>query len=99
MPIRRSEVLGIAALARLEVTGDGVDRTVAELARILEFVERMRVLDAGADPAPPDGAAGDGLREDATGTRGLTAESALAMAPEAADGFFLIPPVLEAGEP
>lgn len=95
MAIERAEVERIAALARLEIGEDAIERTARELSAVLEFVATLRKLDlGGCDPttfAPP----GAPLREDRPNGRRLTPEQALAMAPEAEDGFFLVPPIVE----
>ena len=91
----RAEVERIAALARLEIGEDSIDRTARELSEVLEFVAALRKLDlGGCEPttfAPPDAP----LREDRPNGRRLTPEKALEMAPEAEDGFFLVPPIVE----
>jgi len=95
MAIRRDEVLRIAELARLEVPDAELERVAAELSAVLEYAQALNRLDlAGCEPlgfAP----AGAPLREDAPDGRQLGAERALAMAPEAEGGFFVVPPVVE----
>ena len=91
----REEVRRIAALARLELDDEALERTARELAGILAFVETLQRLDlAGCEPsafAP----AGAPLREDVPDGRRLTNEAALAAAPAAEEGFFLVPPIVE----
>jgi len=93
--IQREDVERIAELARLEIPAARLERVAAELSAVLDFVGALARLDLqGAEPshfAPVPGA----LREDVTDGRRLTAEQALAMAPEAEGGFFLVPPVVE----
>ncbi len=95
MKIERDEVLRIAALAKLELPADRVDETAAQLSRVLEFVAALDRLDlSGCEPsvlAP----AGQPLREDAPGVRGLDPDTATACAPEHEDGYFVVPPVVE----
>ncbi len=99
MTIRREEVEAIAELARLEIPEERIERMAAELSEVLAFAEAVRRLDLeGCEPsafAP----AGVPLREDAPDGRRLSPEDALAMAPEAEDGFFLVPPIVENLEP
>jgi len=93
--IQREDVERIAELARLEIPAARLERVAAELSAVLDFVGALGRLDLqGAEAshfAPTPGA----LREDATDERRLTVEQALAMAPEAEGGFFLVPPVVE----
>jgi aspartyl-tRNA(Asn)/glutamyl-tRNA(Gln) amidotransferase subunit C len=97
--MRRDEVEKIAELARLTIPEERLERVAAELSAVLEFAEAIRRLDlAGYEPAafaPVDAP----LREDVVNGRRLTAEDALAMAPESEDGFFLVPPVVDNLEP
>lgn len=95
MTIRREDVERIAELARLEIPEAGMERIAAELSAVLDFVGALNRLDlAGLAPTSlaPDGVP---LREDEPDGRRLATEDAMAMAPEAEDGFFLVPPVVE----
>lgn len=95
MSISRDEVRRIAELARLEIPEERIERMAAELSAVLEFADTLSKLDLeGCEPtvfAP----AGTPLREDAPDGRTLTPDVALAAAPEAEHGFFLVPPVVE----
>jgi len=51
MAITREEVLHVARLARLELTGDEVERLTGELSAILEAVSKVSELDL--DDVPP----------------------------------------------
>jgi len=95
----RETVNRIAELARLEIPEARRDAVAAELTRILEFVATLDRLDAAGDPPLPGVACDGGLREDREDGRRLGAEAALAGAPEADDGFFVVPPVVEHLEP
>lgn len=95
MAIDRDEVERIAALARLAIPEAERDRVAAQLSAVLEYAAALQTLDlSGCEPthfAP----AGSALREDAANGRRLSPEAALAAAPEAEDGFFLVPPIVE----
>jgi aspartyl-tRNA(Asn)/glutamyl-tRNA(Gln) amidotransferase subunit C len=95
MSIDRGEVERIAALARLEIAEEAMERTARQLSEVLEFVTTLRQLDLeGCEPtafAPPEAP----LREDLLDGRRLPAEVALAAAPSHEDGFFLVPPIVE----
>ncbi len=99
MAIGREEVARIAELARLEIPADRVERLAAELSEVLEYARVLEGLDlAGCEPLA-FAAPGAPLRADEPDGRRLAAEDALAMAPEAEGGFFLVPPVVEYLEP
>jgi aspartyl-tRNA(Asn)/glutamyl-tRNA(Gln) amidotransferase subunit C len=94
MSIDRDEVRRIAALARIELAEEELDRTAAQLSEILAFVETLNKLDL-EDCAPTAFApASAPLREDVPNGRRLTTKAALAAAPAAEDGFFLVPPIV-----
>src|SRR5262245_49896562 len=95
MAIDRDEVRRIAELARLEVAPERLDRLAAGLSAVLAYAGALNRLDlAGCAPSTfaPDDAP---LREDTPNGRRLATDAALAGAPEAEDGFFLVPPVVE----
>jgi len=95
MAITREEVEKVAELARLEIPAEREGRMVEELSAVLDFVAALDRLDlAGCEPsafAPAEAP----LREDRPDGRRLTNEQALAMAPAAEHGFFLVPPIVE----
>ena len=95
MPLDRAEVLRIAALARLEIGEDAITRTAAELSDVLDFVAALRRLDLGGCEPTAFAPADSPLREDEANGRRLAAGVALAGAPEAEGGFFLVPPIVE----
>ncbi len=93
--MKLDDVRNIAALARLEVPEERLERVAQELSAVLAFVETLGQLDlTGCEPmsVAPDGAP---LREDVRDGRTLGTEAALAAAPERDGPFFLIPPVVE----
>jgi aspartyl-tRNA(Asn)/glutamyl-tRNA(Gln) amidotransferase subunit C len=98
MGIRPEEVRRVAALARLELRDDEVERLAAELTAVLDYAAALRRLELPEADAEPV-AAGSALREDVPGPPALTPEQALAMAPESADGFFVVPAFVENPEP
>ena len=99
MAIRRDEVRRIAELARLEIREEDLGRIAGELSAVLDYAQALKRLDlADCEPlgsAPP----GAPLRADEPDGRGLSQEEALAMAPEAEGGLFIVPPVMEGQEP
>src|SRR5262245_20088960 len=99
MAMERDDVLRVAELARLELEDADVDRMARELSAVLDFVAAIQRLDlAHSKPsvfAPTNAAP----REDALDDRRLTPEQATAAAPEAEDGYFLVPPIVENVQP
>ncbi|HXG65744.1 MAG TPA: Asp-tRNA(Asn)/Glu-tRNA(Gln) amidotransferase subunit GatC, partial [Blastocatellia bacterium] len=51
MPITRTDVEKIAALARLELTGEEVESFTGQLGAILEYIDKLNELDT-TDVAP-----------------------------------------------
>ncbi|MGE5504688.1 MAG: Asp-tRNA(Asn)/Glu-tRNA(Gln) amidotransferase subunit GatC [Actinomycetota bacterium] len=95
MSLDKSAVRAIAELARIEVAEDELEPLAGELSKILTFVEQLSEVDTSgvevmtsvADITAP-------LRADKV-TDGGYAEAVLANAPEAMDGFFTVPKVVE----
>jgi aspartyl-tRNA(Asn)/glutamyl-tRNA(Gln) amidotransferase subunit C len=87
----REQVLYVAKLARLRLSDDEVDRMAGELSQILEHVETMNELDLeGVEPTSHVVDLTNVLREDVP-RDGLDKDTALAQAPDAADGGFRVP--------
>jgi aspartyl-tRNA(Asn)/glutamyl-tRNA(Gln) amidotransferase subunit C len=93
------QVRRVAELARLELDPAELEQAARELSAILEFAATLRELDlAGSEPSVFASEAG-ALRDDAEDGRGLTAAEATAAAPEAEDGYFIVPPIVENLQP
>jgi aspartyl-tRNA(Asn)/glutamyl-tRNA(Gln) amidotransferase subunit C len=97
MGIRPEEVRRVAELARLELRDDELERVAAELTAVLEYAAAIRRLEFEPDAAVAV-PAGSALREDEPAPP-LTADAALAMAPESEAGFFVVPAFVENVEP
>lgn len=97
MAVDRDEVLHIARLARLRLTEAEVTTFQQQLSDILEYVAQLDELDT-ADVEPTTHAVPlvMHLRPDIVEPR-LTHDDVLANAPDAADGHFRVPKVVEGG--
>lgn len=91
MSIGRNEVLHVAKLAELAVPESELDRLVEQMNRIVDYVAQLDQVPADrmADPFLP-GPQAVALREDVEGAAPLARPPA-EIAPEFADGFFLVP--------
>jgi aspartyl-tRNA(Asn)/glutamyl-tRNA(Gln) amidotransferase subunit C len=91
MSIGRDEVMHVARLAELAVPEGELDRLVEQLNRIVDYVAQLDRIpgDRAAAPFLP-GPRSVELREDVPGPVPLVRPPA-ELAPEFADGFFLVP--------
>lgn len=93
-PISREDVAKVARLARLELTDEELDRFTGQLAGILGHAEDLNAIDvAGLRTTAHPHELTNVLRED-TPRPSLEVDAVLAMAPEASDGRFQVPPVM-----
>lgn len=92
--ISREDVAHVARLARLDVTGDELDRFAEQLGAVLEHAADLAALDTGGVPptAHPYPLA-NVLRDDVV-RPSLDRDEVLAMAPAAEDGRFRVPRIL-----
>lgn len=87
----RAQVLHVAALAKLELSEQEVERMAGELSKVLDHVEKIRELELeGIPPTAHVVDAAGPLRSDQPEPC-LTAEQALASAPERVAGGFGVP--------
>jgi aspartyl-tRNA(Asn)/glutamyl-tRNA(Gln) amidotransferase subunit C len=95
MSLDISAVRAIATLARIELAEEELAPLAGELSKILDFVEQLSEVDTDG-VAPMSSVADQGLpmRPDVV-TDGGIADRILANAPEAAEGFFTVPKVVE----
>ncbi len=91
MSIGRDEVRHVAKLAELAVREEDLDRLVSQLNRIVDYVAQLDQVPA-TRPAEPflPGPTAVALREDVPGPMPLARPPA-ELAPEFAEGFFLVP--------
>ena len=95
MKISKDEVKETAELARLEFTEKELEKFTVQLGRILDSIEDLNELDTeNTKPTSHVLELSTPLREDKVNQL-ITAEDALENAPEANDGFFVVPKVIE----
>ena len=96
MQLTPEEIDHIALLARLELTGEERERAGVELSQILGYFEALSQLDTeGVVPMAHVVPLVNVLRPDVV-RPSLPREAVLQNAPEAADGMFQVPRVVEA---
>ena len=95
--IDRAQVRHVARLARLQLSPEEEERFAAQLAHVLEYIERLAGVDvSGVEPLAFAGDAEAGLQLRADETRpGLPREQVLEQAPQADGQAFLVPRILE----
>ncbi|WP_308915735.1 Asp-tRNA(Asn)/Glu-tRNA(Gln) amidotransferase subunit GatC [Jannaschia sp. LMIT008] len=95
MSIDRETARKVASLARIRVPDDRLDALAGEFNAILSFVEQLREVDVDG-VAPMTSVTPMRLpRRDDVVTEGGQADAVLANAPEAREGFFAVPKVVE----
>ena len=95
MAIDAATVRKVAKLARIREPNERLEPLARELSGILGWIEQLNEVDVeGVEPMTSAVAATLPLREDAV-TDGGDRDAILANAPADADGFFVVPKVVE----
>ncbi len=95
MSLERSDVEKIAHLARLGVSEDELDSVVSDLSNILDLVEQLSAVDTtGVVPMAHPLHMAQRLREDVV-TENDQRQLFQSIAPEAEEGLYLVPKVIE----
>ena len=95
--ISREDVVHVAALARLGLTDEEIDRMQGQLNRILEAVGELRAVDTSSvGPTAQVIALENVMREDVV-RAGIGREAALANAPLREGSLLRVPVILEEG--
>lgn len=95
MSVTGDDVRKVAKLARLDLAEDAVPALTDELNGILAMVEELQAVDVdGVEPMTSVTPMRLKRREDEI-TDGDAADAVLANAPESAEGFFVVPKVVE----
>ena len=94
MKISREEVIHVADLARLDVDEERIDTFAVQLGKILEYVDTLENVDTtGVRPTSHAISMTNAFREDDEKQR-FDRDSALANAPDKAEGSFIVPKVV-----
>ena len=95
MSIDRETARRVAKLARIKVEEDALDALAGEFNAILGFVEQLNEVDVeGVEPMTSVTPMRLKRREDVV-TEGDQADKVLSNAPDAREGFFAVPKVVE----
>jgi len=95
MSLTRDDVYRIAHLARIEISEDQANATLAQLNDIFAMIEKMQRVDTeGVEPMSHPLGGSQRLRSDDARDMGRREEN-MQNAPEQADGLFLVPKVIE----
>ena len=95
MPLDRSQVVHIAALARIGISDDEIDAYCGQLSDIIDQFEVLNELDtAGVEPTGHAGELRAVMRDDAPADS-LSPDAALSNAPRREGEFFRVKAVLD----
>ena len=95
MAIDAATVRKVARLARIAEPEDRLEPLAKELSGILNWIEQLNEVDVqGVEPMTSNVAQPLRLREDVV-TDGAKVDAVLSNAPKSADGFFVVPKVVE----
>jgi len=98
MPITEADVEKVAQLAHMEITPEELKIFAPQMAEIVAYVEQLNAVDtSNVEPSlgglTPEGERTDAARDDAVAPS-LGQKTALAEAPDPAEGHFRVPKVL-----
>ncbi|QTA89822.1 Asp-tRNA(Asn)/Glu-tRNA(Gln) amidotransferase subunit GatC [Desulfonema magnum] len=94
MKITKNEVIHVAALSRLDMNEESIDKFASQIGTILEYVDTLKQVDTeGVKPTSHAIFLTNAFREDEEKEH-LDRENALANAPEKEDGNFVVPKVI-----
>jgi len=93
--LSRDDILKLAALSRLKLSDEEIERFRGELSGILDFVEQLDSIDTtGLEPTYQVTGLKNVSRKDISKNYGYTAKDLLASAPAVQDGQFKVKRVL-----
>lgn len=96
MNLEKKDVLNVARLAGLALTEAEAERMTGEISSILGYVEALGTVSVPEEATGSTDSSGSSLARDLPSPFSRTGE-ALALAPDAAGGFFRVPRILEEG--
>jgi aspartyl-tRNA(Asn)/glutamyl-tRNA(Gln) amidotransferase subunit C len=96
--LTRADVEHVAFLARLGLTEEELARLEGQLNHILDQYEKLAELDTDAIPPTAQTIELENILREDVATPSLSAEAALANAPERDGDFFVVPAILGGGE-
>ena len=95
MAIDAATVRKVAHLARIKTPDDRLEPLAGELNTIMAWIDQLNEVDVeGVDPMTSNVAQALRLRDDVV-TDGDRVEAVLSNAPQSADGFYIVPKVVE----
>lgn len=95
MSLDKNTVRKVAGLARLRLDDAALDKYAGQLNNIMKFVEQLNEVNTdNVEPLPSPVDIKLPLRKDAV-TDGNCQDAVLANAPEAVEGFYVVPKVVE----
>jgi len=95
MAIDAETVRKVAHLARIKTPDDRLEPLAGELNGIMAWIDQLNEVDvAGVEPMTSNVAQPLRLRDDVV-TDGARVEAVLSNAPKSADGFYVVPKVVE----
>lgn len=95
MPISQDTVKHVAHLARIELLGKELEKLSAQLAGILDFIDKLKEVDIkGTSPASHILPITNVLRQDIP-RQSLSSQQALENAPQKQGNFFVVPRIIE----
>ena len=95
MAIDAETVRKVAHLARIKTPDDRLEPLAGELNGIMAWIDQLNEVDVeGVDPMTSNVAQALRLRDDVV-TDGDRVEAVLSNAPQSADGFYIVPKVVE----
>jgi aspartyl-tRNA(Asn)/glutamyl-tRNA(Gln) amidotransferase subunit C len=95
MSLDLEQVRRIAHLARIEITDDEAERTLAQLIDIFAMIERMQAVDTTGIEPMADALGGSQRLRDDVATERDQRQAVMTNAPEQLNGLFIVPRVVE----
>ena len=95
MKISKEEILHVANLARLDIDESSIELFAEQIDKVLEYIDTLNSIDTSdVQPTSHTISLSNVFREDDVSPP-FDRDAALSNAPEAEDGFFLVPKVVD----